>query len=129
MFTRRVPAKVAVLFIAVVVVAGLALAACGAGGAESLVDTDPAKDLAVKAGVIAISSGVGLYLAEHGVLPATATRDVLGAYVDPWPKNPWTKVDMTQSTGKGDYTYTPVPGGSGYTVAGHLSNGTDVVKP
>lgn len=109
--------------------AALALAACGADSGKSLVETDPAKDLAVQAGVIAVSAGVGLYLGEHGALPPAATRDVIGQYVDPWPVNPWTHKDMTQGAGKGEFTYTPVPGGTGYSIAGHLSNGTDVVKP
>jgi hypothetical protein len=118
-----------VLAATLVLWAALALAACGADTGKSLVDTDPAKDLAVKAGVVAVSAGVGLYLGEHGALPPAATRDVIGQYIDPWPVNPWTHKDMTQGTGKGDFTYTPVPGGTGYTIAGHLSNGTDVVKP
>jgi hypothetical protein len=118
-------------FAVVAFVAGvaLALAACGSGDGKSLVKTDPAKDLAVEAGVVAVSAGVGLYLGEHGTLPAAATRDVIGQYVDPWPTNPWSHKDMTQGAGKGDYTYTPAFGGTVFTIAGHLSDGTDVVRP
>jgi len=103
--------------VALVMVVSLSLVTCGSRGA-SPVDTHVAKDLAVKAGVIAVSTAVESYEAEHEALPPAATRELLGPYRE-----------MTQGTGVGDYAYVILPGGAGFSIAGHLSTGQDVVRP
>ena len=114
--------------VALVMVASLSLVTCGSRVA-SPVDTHVAKDLAVKAGVIAVSTAVESYEAEHEALPPAATRELLGPYLDPWPRNPFNGREMTQGTGVGDYAYVILPGGAGFSIAGHLSTGQDVVRP
>ena len=86
-----------------------------------------AYNTAVIAGARSISLGVQTDAAENGKYPAAATRALVGQYVDPWPQNPWTGADMTQGTGKGDFTYTLDSDGSKYTLAVHLSDGTTQV--
>ena len=51
------------------------------------------------------------------------------AYVTPWPANPWTGEGMIHAGDIGDYTYTPIGGGAGFTLAGHMTNGDFVVPP
>jgi len=74
-----------------------------------------AKDAAVKEGIHSIQVGVQSYAVDNNdVYPASATvsQSALhdaggGAYVDNWPKNPWTNVYMANaaSYSKGDFTY------------------------
>ena len=86
---------------------------------------DKAKDAAVKEGVHSIQVGVQSYAVDtNDTYPATvATKAALATYVDNWPKNPWTNVDMKDSTDQGDYTYTPTgTPATSFTLAGHMSN-------
>ena len=89
-----------------------------------------AKDTAVKGGVHNIELGIASYAVDHfDIYPtAVATRTNLvdsggKAYVDNWPKNPFSSVDMKDGTGNGDYTYTQTGGGTGFTLAGHMTTG------
>jgi len=45
----------------------------------------------------------------------------LAAYVDLWPKNPWTNVAMIDGSGQGNYTYSRTQ--NGYTLTSHLKGG------
>jgi type IV pilus assembly protein PilA len=88
-----------------------------------------AKDAAVKEGIHSIQVGVQSYAVDHSdtypLLMATkaALVDANGNnYVDNWPKNPFTNVDMASSAAQGDYTYTNNAASSTFTLQGHLSN-------
>jgi type IV pilus assembly protein PilA len=87
-----------------------------------------AKDAAVKEGIHSIQIGVQSYAVDNSdTYPAAiATSGVLvdasgKAYVDNWPKNPFTNVLMKDSTASGDYTYT-IPASNTFRLVGHLSN-------
>jgi len=89
-----------------------------------------AKDSAVKEAAHMIQLGIASYAVDHqDIYPAavadkTALIDSSGTpYVDNWPMNPWTRVDMVDSAARGDYTYTPGVGQNSFTLAGHLSSG------
>ena len=81
-----------------------------------LAQRNKAKDAAVKEGIHSIQVGVQSYAVDNNdTYPGSATvsqgnlKDSGGnAYVDNWPKNPWTNVYMANQTGytKGDFTYT-----------------------
>ncbi len=83
-----------------------------------------AKDAAVKGAVHNIELGVASYARRpRRPYPAAASTRAPGdgsgnSYVDNWPKNPYTSVDMKDSTGNGDYTYTQTGGGTGFTARG-----------
>ena len=88
-----------------------------------------AKDAGVKGAVHNIELGIASYAIDHADLypGAVATRAALvdtagNSYVDNWPKNPYTSVDMKDGTGKGDYTYTSLSAGSTFTLVGHVAN-------
>jgi type IV pilus assembly protein PilA len=89
-----------------------------------------AKDATVKGGVHNIELGIASYAIDHtDVYPATvATRAALvdasgNPYVDNWPKNPYTDMDMKDGSGNGDYSYSQSGGGTSFSVVGHLSSG------
>jgi len=91
---------------------------------------DKAKDSAVKEGTHSVQIGVQTYAVDNNdVYPpaaAVAQGGAVGAFVDNWPKNPWTNIFMASSANKGDYTYTPLPAGgpfTTFTLAGHLKSG------
>jgi len=109
--------------------AAIGFAGCGCGEEEIASPTsqiDIAKDMSVKASIRSVQTGIQAHIATTNALPPSATKDVLGGFVQPWPQNPWTKTDMTQGTGPGDYTYTPGAGTS-YSLVVHLSGGRDYV--
>jgi type IV pilus assembly protein PilA len=95
---------------------------------------DKAKDAAVKGGVHDIELGIASYAVDHGDMYPAAVPDksVLidpggVAYVDNWPANPWTNVDMkSDATAMGDYTYTQTA--SGFRLAGHMTH-SDFIVP
>jgi len=74
---------------------------------------DKAKESAVKGGVHNIELGIASYAVDNGdMYPATgavskaALVDSGGVrYVDNWPQNPWTGLDMAEGTSQGDYVY------------------------
>jgi type IV pilus assembly protein PilA len=97
---------------------------------------EKAKDAAVKSGAHSVELGLAAYGIDHGdrypaaLADSTALVDGSGrAYVDPWPANPWTGAAMVHDVDVGDYTYTQLGGGTGFTLAGHMSNGDFVVPP
>jgi type IV pilus assembly protein PilA len=86
-----------------------------------------AKDAAVKEGVHSIQVGVQSYAVDHSdtYAAAIATSSALvdgngKAYVDNWPKNPFTNVLMKDSTAQGDYSYTTASGT--FQIKGHMSS-------
>ena len=89
--------------------------------------SNPAFDQSIKVGVDAINAGIVTYAAEHaGTLPVAGivTKASFSQYVPTWPINPITSTDMVSGTEPGDYTYT-VTSASAYTIAGHLTDGSD----
>jgi type IV pilus assembly protein PilA len=95
---------------------------------------DKAKDATVKGGVHNIEVGIASYAVDHGDTYPAAVADKTGlvdaggsSYVDNWPANPWTGADMVDGMGQGDYTYAQTGGGTGFTLAGHMSDGDFVV--
>jgi type II secretion system protein G len=94
-----------------------------------------AKDAAVKLGIHSIQVGIQSYALDNSDTypPSVATSAVLvdpsgRAYVDNWPKNPFTNVAMKDSTAQGDYTYS-TPASSTFRLVGHTSNGIDWTVP
>jgi type IV pilus assembly protein PilA len=93
---------------------------------------DKAKEAAVKGGVHNIELGIANYAVDHSdTYPATgavskATMvDASGvSYVDNWPENPWTNVDMSEGTSKGDYVYTKTS--TSFTLVGLGRDGTGI---
>ena len=90
-----------------------------------------AKDAAVKGAVHNIELGIASYAIDHAdmypaaVADRTALIDASGvSYVDNWPKNPYTSVDMKESaTAVGDYHYTQGGAGTSFTLVGHMNSG------
>ena len=108
-----------------VLVAALAVAATGCGSEEIVApktNIDLAKDVAAKAGILAIETGIKAAIATNGAAPPAADAATLGGVVSPWPNNPWTLEPMKPGTEMGDYTYRNL-GGVSYSLIGHLSNG------
>ena len=94
-----------------------------------------AKDAALKDGLHSIQIGVQSYALDNNdtypasVATSAALVDPQGkAYVDNWPKNPFTNVAMKDSTSQGDYTYSK-PASTSYRLVGHTSNGVDFTVP
>ena len=112
----------------VLMAAGLAVAAAAAAGcgSEEIVapktNIDLAKDVAAKAGIVAIEAGIKAAIATDGAAPPAADAATLGSVVSPWPDNPWTMAPMKPGTEMGDYTYRNL-GGVSYSLIGHLSGG------
>ncbi len=69
---------------------------------------DRAKEAAVKEGVHSIQVGLQTYAVDNKeTYPTAVTSAGLAAYVDRWPRNPWTKAAMINSTTvQGNYSYT-----------------------
>jgi hypothetical protein len=89
---------------------------------------DKAKDAAVKTQLLMIKTGIQAYVASTGSAPADATQATLGSFVSPWPTNPFDQAPMKPGDGAGDYVYTP-GGGTAFTLAVHLSDGTVYTSP
>ena len=113
-----------------VLAVGLAAAAVGGCGSSSVANPatqiDQAQNVAAKAEIIAIETGIRAYQAMNGSLPPDASQMTLGQFVSPWPKNPWTGGPMQPGTGKGDYSYAQTNDGFRLTV--HL-DGQDYSRP
>ena len=119
---KRVMSMTLVAFIAL----GLALAvtACGAKDVQAPTGSiDKAKDLAAKGEIMMVKTGVAAYAATNGVAPPAATPDVLGSFVNPWPKNPWTQASMAPGKKPGDIVYASGSGTS-YTLGVVLADGS-----
>jgi hypothetical protein len=89
---------------------------------------DVAKDAVAKVDLMTIKTGVQAYIASSSTAPADASQATLGAFVNPWPTNPFTNLPMAQGDGVGDYVYTPGAGTS-FTLAVHLSDGSTYTAP
>lgn len=108
-----------------VLAAVLAVAACGCGSTDIASPTsnlDVAKDEAMKAGLMALNTGIAAYIATTNAAPPIVDEATVGAYVNPWPVNPWTNEPMKPGSETGDYSY-EVLGEREYSLVGHLSNG------
>ena len=106
-----------------------AATACGATDIQTPTGAiDQAKDVAAKGEILMVKTGIAAYAATSGAAPPTATQDVLGGFVDPWPKNPWTQAPMAQGTQSGDIAYTPGAGTS-YTLGVVLADGSVFAAP
>jgi hypothetical protein len=85
----------------------------------------PERNTASRQGLLLLQRYVEAYAASHGgVYPAAAdvTAGTFGAsYV--WPKNPWTGSDMVAGATAGDFDYTQLSGGSGYSLKVMLTGG------
>ena len=104
--------------------AALALTACGTKDIETPTGTiDKAKDVAAKGEIMMVKTGVAAYTATNGAAPPAAGQDVLGSFVDPWPKNPWTQAPMAPGEQPGDIVYAPGTGTS-YTLGVVLADGS-----
>ena len=106
-----------------------ALVACGVKTTElPTQNIDVAKDVAAKANILVVKTGIQAYIATNETLPPSAAQSVVGGVVNPWPTNPFTKAPMAEGTAPGDYTYTP-GGGTAFMLVVHLSDGTTAAAP
>jgi len=92
----------------------------GASAAVSFVDKQ------VQMNILLLQGYINTQAEQDGfVYPARDAVKKGGALVAPvWPGNPWTGGTMAPGTSKGTYTYTPKADLSGYTLVGHLSQGS-----
>jgi hypothetical protein len=126
---RRKDLIIVTLALAALLLAAGAAAGCGAKDiTPPTSQIDVAKDLVVKTSIQAIQTGIISYVSTSGAAPPTVDAASLGTFVSPWPKNPWTLAPMKEGTAEGDFTYKNL-GGTSYSIAGHLSDGTDYVRP
>ena len=115
--------SIALLALFAVLVA-LGGAACGAEDIQTPTGTiDKAKDIAAKGEIMLVKTGIAAYAATSGAAPPTATQDVLGGFVNPWPTNPWTQAPMVAGKQPGDIVYAP-GAGTEYTLGVVLADGS-----
>jgi hypothetical protein len=122
--TTRRQAATLLLVAAVLATASAALGLGGCGDSpvtSPATQIDMAKNVAAKAEILSVETGVRAYQAMNGMLPADASQATLGQFVSPWPKNPWTGGPMQPGTGKGDYSYAQT--NSGFVLTVHLDRG------
>jgi hypothetical protein len=106
-----------------VLAAAAALGACGSKDIQTPTGAiDIARDQAAKSQIILVKTGVAAYAAMNGVAPPNPSQEVLGSFVNPWPKNPWTQAPMKQGKTEGDIVYAP-GAGTQYTLGVVLSDG------
>jgi len=114
---------------AAVLGAALLAAACGTKDIQTPTGTiDIAKNVAAKGEIMMVKTGIAAYAATNGAAPPMATQDVLGGFVDPWPKNPWTQVPMVPGKQPGDIVYAP-GAGTDYTLGVVLADGSVYSAP
>lgn len=110
-------------------------AAAKAASAEQI---QKAQDSAVKEGVHSLQVGVQSWAVDHNdrypqaamMTPDGQVGKMMDGEMAPiWPTNPFTGEPMKASASLGDFTYTVEPDGSGFTLSGHLSGGTDFTVP
>jgi hypothetical protein len=119
---RRRAAAAAVAIALLAATLALTLGGCGSSPVTSpATQIDQAKNVAAKAEILSIETGIRAYQAMNGSLPADASQMTLGQLVSPWPKNPWTAGPMQPGTGKGDYSY--VQTNDGFRLTVHLDGG------
>jgi len=115
---------IALATLAALVLGAALLAACGAQDiATPTSNINVAKDVAAKSELMMVKTGIAAYAATNGAAPPTATQDVLGGFVDPWPKNPWTQTPMVPGKKPGDIVYAP-GAGADYTLGVVLADGS-----
>jgi hypothetical protein len=125
--TRKGVLHVAAVTLLAAVTLALALTGCGDSAVTSpAAQIDQARNVAAKAEILAVETGVRAYQAMNGRLPADASQATLGQFVSPWPKNPWTGGPMQPGTGKGDYSYAQT--NSGFSLTVHIDGG-DYSRP
>jgi len=108
----------------VALAAAVAMSACGTKDIETPTgNIDKAKDVAAKAEIMMVKTGLAAYVATNGAAPPTATQDVLGGLANPWPKNPWTQAPMAPGKQPGDIVYAP-GAGTDYTLGVVLADGS-----
>ena len=102
----------------------LAVTACGTADIETPTgNIDIAKNVAAKGEIMMVKTGISAYAVTNGAAPPMATQDVLGSFVDPWPKNPWTQAPMAVGKQPGDIVYAP-GAGTDYTLGVVLADGS-----
>ncbi|MCX6363189.1 MAG: hypothetical protein NTW58_03270 [Actinobacteria bacterium] len=121
--------SIALLALCALMVA-LAVTACGAKDIEAPTtgNIDKAKDVAAKGEIMMVKTGVAAYVATNSAAPPMASLDVLGGFVDPWPKNPWTQAPMVVGKEPGDIVYAP-GAGTDYTLGVVLADGSVYSAP
>jgi hypothetical protein len=119
---RRVVSIALLAFCALLV--ALAVNACGAKDIQTPTGTiDKAKDVAAKGEIMMVKTGISAFVVTSGAAPPMATQDLLGGFVDPWPKNPWTQAPMVPGKQPGDIVYAP-GAGTDYTLGVVLADGS-----
>jgi hypothetical protein len=107
----------------------LAVTACGTADIETPTgNIDIAKNVAAKGEIMMVKTGISAYAVTNGAAPPMATQDVLGSFVDPWPKNPWTQAPMAVGKQPGDIVYAP-GAGTDYTLGVVLADGSVYSAP
>jgi len=85
----------------------------------------PERNTASRQNLLLLQRYVEAHAASHGgAYPAAA--DVTAVAFGPsyvWPNNPWTGADMVTGTTVGDYAYTQLNGGAGYSLKVMLTGG------
>ena len=120
---------IALATLAALVLGAALLAACGAQDiATPTSNINVAKDVAAKSELMMVKTGIAAYAATNGAAPPTATQDVLGGFVDPWPTNPWTQTPMVPGKKPGDIVYAP-GAGPDYTLGVVLADGSVYAAP
>jgi hypothetical protein len=115
---------IALATLAAAVLGAALLAACGAQDIATPTGTiDIAKNVAAKGELMMVKTGISAYAVTNGAAPPMATQDVLGGFVDPWPKNPWTQTPMVPGKKPGDIVYAP-GAGTDYTLGVVLADGS-----
>ena len=90
---------------------------------------DKAKESAVKEGVHSIQVGVQSYAVDNNDTYPTAggvSSASMTAYVDIWPKNPWSNSAMTDASSQGNFAYS-LPTSSSFRLVGYGKGGTGVI--
>jgi hypothetical protein len=89
----------------------------------------PERNTASLQNLLLLQRYVEAHAASHGgAYPAAADVSAVAfgtSFV--WPKNPWTGADMVAGATAGDYAYTPLSGGSGYSLKVMLTGGWSTV--
>jgi hypothetical protein len=112
-----------------VLLANLAVTACGTKDIQTPTGSiDKAKDVAAKGEIMMVKTGVAAYTATSGAAPPMASQDILGSFVNPWPKNPWTQAPMVVGKQPGDIVYAP-GAGTDYTLGVVLADGSVYSAP
>jgi prepilin-type N-terminal cleavage/methylation domain-containing protein len=88
---------------------------------------EKAKESAVKGGVHNIELGIGSYAVDYNdQYPDASFVNVtdMTPYVDNWPQNPWSGLDMAQGSSEGDFTYSR--NSTSFTLVGLGQDGREI---